>query len=187
MTASRRRGPAATIGSTSKTIDGSPLISLFGGKLTAYRRVAEQVVDAAAASLGSRGHVRTQAWTSSAVLPGGDFPDGDLDAFSRDLAARYPFLAAAEARRLARAYGTLCLGFLGAARSRADLGRDFGDTGCDTWGDASGLGLSEAEVDYLVAREWARTADDILWRRSKLGLRAPNGLAVTLDAFLARS
>ena len=158
-----------------KTIDGAPLISLFGGKLTAYRRVAEQIVDAAAASLGSRGRV----WTSSAALPGGDFPDGDLDAFSRDVAARYPFLAAAEARRLARAYGTLCLGFLGAARSRADLGRDFGGE--------SGLGLSEAEVDYLAAREWARPADDILWRRSKLGLRAQNGLAATLDAFLARS
>ena len=57
----------------------------------------------------------------------------------------------------------------------------------DIWGDTSGLGLSEAEVDYLVAREWARTADDILWRRSKLGLRAPNGLAAALDAFLARS
>jgi glycerol-3-phosphate dehydrogenase len=149
--------------------DGAPLISIFGGKLTAYRRVAEKVVDRAAVLLGARGG----PWTGSAPLPGGDLSQGDLEAFTADLSARYPFLGPAGARRLARAYGTLCEKILGAARRRGDLGRDFG------------LGLSEAEVDHLVTREWARTADDILWRRSKLGLWASDDLAAALDDYLA--
>jgi glycerol-3-phosphate dehydrogenase len=150
-------------------IDGAPFISILGGKLTAYRRVAELVVDRAAARLGARGG----AWTASAILPGGDLPGGDLDAFTDDLQARYAFLGAAEAQRLARAYGTLCLDFLGPARRREDLGRDFG------------LGLSEAEVEHLFAREWARTADDILWRRSKLGLWASADVHKALNGWLA--
>ncbi|MDI9849941.1 glycerol-3-phosphate dehydrogenase [Rhodoblastus sp. 17X3] len=149
--------------------DGAPFISILGGKLTAYRRVAEQVVDRAAACLGARGG----AWTASAILPGGDLPGGDLDVFASDLQARYAFLRAAEARRLACAYGTLCLAFLGSARRREDLGRDFG------------LGLSEAEVEHLFAREWAGTSDDILWRRSKLGLWASADVPKALDAWLA--
>jgi glycerol-3-phosphate dehydrogenase len=149
--------------------DGAPFISILGGKLTAYRRVAEQVVDRAAARLGARGGV----WTASACLPGGDLPGGELDAFINDLQARYAFLGAAEAQRLARAYGTLCLGFLGSARRRGDLGRDFG------------LGLSEAEVEHLFTREWARTAEDILWRRSKLGLWASADVPEALDSWLA--
>ncbi len=152
-----------------RRIAGAPLLSVLGGKLTAYRRVAEQVVDRAAAILGARG----AAWTGVAALPGGDLPNGDVDAFSGALAASHPFLSGAEARRLARAYGTLCRGILAGARRRADLGRDFG------------LGLSEAEVEHLTTREWARTAEDILWRRSKLGLRASPEQAAALDAFLA--
>ncbi|MGO8738927.1 glycerol-3-phosphate dehydrogenase [Rhodoblastus sp.] len=148
---------------------GAPLIAILGGKLTAYRRVAEQVVDRAAARLGPRGG----AWTASKSLPGGDFPRGDLATFERELAAAYPFLSAAEARRMARAYGTLARKFLGAARRCENLGRDFG------------IGLSEAEVEYLTGQEWARTADDILWRRSKLGLRASAAQAAALEAFLA--
>jgi glycerol-3-phosphate dehydrogenase len=150
-------------------IEDAPFVSILGGKLTAYRRVAEQVMDRAAAFLGARGGV----WTASTHLPGGDLPGGDLHAFTKDLQARYGFLGAAEAQRLARAYGTLCLAFLGSARRRADLGQDFG------------LGLSEAEVEHLCAREWARTADDILWRRSKLGLWASADVHKALDDWLA--
>ena len=150
-------------------VDGAPFIGILGGKLTAYRRVAEQVVDRAAACLGARGG----AWTASANLPGGDFLGGDLDAFTSDLQARYAFLRATEAQRLARAYGTLCVAFLGSARRREDLGRDFG------------LGLSEAEVEHLFTREWARTSDDILWRRSKLGLWASADVPKALDSWLA--
>ena len=75
------------------------------------------------------------------------------------MAARYPFLGSVEARRVAAAYGTLAPAWLGSARSRDDLGKDFGS------------GLSAAEVDYCVTREWARTAEDVLWRRTKVGLR----------------
>jgi glycerol-3-phosphate dehydrogenase len=150
-------------------LDGAPLISIFGGKLTAYRVLAERVVDRAAARLGARG----RRWTPSAPLPGGDLPGGDPDFFARDLTARYPFLGGADARRLARAYGTLCLKFLGGAKRREDLGRDFG------------RGLSEAEVAYLIEREWARTADDILWRRTKLGLWATREIAAALNIFLS--
>uniref|UniRef100_UPI0035B0DF0D glycerol-3-phosphate dehydrogenase C-terminal domain-containing protein n=1 Tax=Rhodoblastus sp. TaxID=1962975 RepID=UPI0035B0DF0D len=133
------------------------------------RHVAEQVADRAALSLGARG----KRWTAAARLPGGDLPRGDLAAFARDLAATYPFLTAREASRLAGAYGTVAGTILGAAKKREDLGRDFG------------LGLSEAEVEHLVTREWARTAEDILWRRSKLGLRAPPAMAGALDEWLA--
>ncbi len=151
------------------SVGGASLINLIGGKLTAYRRVAEQVGDRAAARLGPRGG----AWTASEKLPGGDFPGGDLAGFERELAVSYPFLSAAAARRLARAYGTLALKLLGSARRREDLGRDFG------------MGLSEAEVEHLTRREWARTAEDVLWRRSKLGLRASAAQTAMLDAFLA--
>ena len=151
------------------SVGGMPLINIIGGKLTAYRRVAEQVVDCTAARLGPRGG----AWTASEKLPGGDFPGGDLAGFERELVASYPFLSGAEARRLARAYGSLSLRFLGSARRREDLGRDFG------------MGLSEAEVEHLTRREWARTAEDVLWRRSKLGLRASVAQTAVLDAFLA--
>ncbi len=149
--------------------DGAPVINIFGGKLTAYRRVGEQVVDRAAVRLGPRGG----AWTACEKLPGGDFAGGDLSAFQRELVASYPFISGAEARRLARAYGTLAHKFLGSARRREDLGRDFG------------MGLSEAEVEHLTRREWARTAEDVLWRRSKLGLRADAAQIVALENFLA--
>jgi glycerol-3-phosphate dehydrogenase len=152
-----------------RDIDGAPLISILGGKLTAYRRVAEQAVDLAARRLGARG----SAWTESSLLPGGDLPGGDLALFARDLSARHPFLGEATARRMARAYGTLCADILGAAKTRADLGRDFG------------LGLSEAEVEHLVTREWAMSAEDILWRRSKLGLWAGADIREVLDEWLA--
>ncbi len=106
-------------------------------------------------------------------MPGGDFPNGDIDAFTRDLRAEKPFLNEALARRLARSYGSLCLEFLGDAQNLAELGPDFG------------AGLTRAEIDYLVEREWALTAEDILWRRTKLGLRCPPSAAAEIDAYLA--
>jgi glycerol-3-phosphate dehydrogenase len=148
--------------------DGAPLINLFGGKITAYRRLAEEVLRRVGGLIGVRG----APWTARAPLPGGNFPGGDFNAFVQDLRARKPFLDAALARRLAGAYGTQCLHFLGAARESSDLGEEFGG------------GLTRAEVDYLVAREWARTAEDILWRRSKLGLRLSREAAEKLAACL---
>jgi len=111
-------------------------------------------------------------WTDSAKLPGGDMPGAEFESFYAGFKARYRFLAQPLARRIARAYGTRADQFLGKARSLSDLGEDFGG------------GITAAEVDYLYAREWARSAEDILWRRSKLGLHVPTGTAERIDAYL---
>lgn len=151
-------------------LDGAPLITLFGGKLTSYRIVAEEILARAGEAIGRRG----KPWTADEPLPGGEFAGGDLEQFIGDLRAKKPFLDAALARRLAKAYGTLCQDFLGAAQNIEDLGEDFG------------AGLTEAEVLYLIEREWARTPEDILWRRTKLGLRGGMISTEKLGAFLQR-
>ncbi len=136
---------------------GAPLLSIYGGKITTYRRLAE----AALVKLRIDG----ASWTAGTPLPGGDIPHGDFEAFVSDLSAATPFLAPAQARRLARAYGTRAAALLGNARRPCDLGQDVG------------AGLTGAEIDYLVSHEFARTAEDVLWRRSKLGLHMPEGTA----------
>ncbi|WP_298900120.1 glycerol-3-phosphate dehydrogenase [uncultured Devosia sp.] len=133
----------------------APLINIFGGKLTTHRRLSEQVVDRIDGLLGKKG----PRWTRDAHLPGGDFPPTAFDAEVRKLAARKSSLDPAFIRRLVRAYGTLAADVLGEAQSTAELGAHFGTT------------LYAREVDYLMDREWAVTADDVLWRRSKQGLR----------------
>lgn len=140
---------------------GAPgLVTIFGGKLTTYRRLAEDATTRACALLDHHAPV----WTAGASLPGGDFPMDGLDALRAGLGAAYPFLPTATLHRMACAYGTEARKILGSARSLADLGAHFG------------AGLHAAEVDHLVRHEWARTAEDILWRRSKLGLDlAPDG------------
>lgn len=150
-------------------IDGAPLINIFGGKITTYRRLSESILEHIEKTLGARG----KPWTADAPLPGGDMPNADLDAFIKSLQARKPFLSPALARRLAKAYGTRALLFLESANSMADLGRDFGN------------GLTAAEIDYLVDQEWALSAEDILWRRSKLGLHLPPAAADDISAYLA--
>ena len=127
---------------------GPVLLSVYGGKLTTFRKLAEHAL----ADLAKVMDIPGKPWTASALLPGGDFPDGDFEAFCAATQARRPRLAAPLLRRLARAYGTR-MDMIAAEDSR-DLGG----------------GLTEAEVDYLSACEWARTAEDVLWRRSKLGL-----------------
>jgi glycerol-3-phosphate dehydrogenase len=134
----------------------APVLSVIGGKLTTYRRLAEFALEKLAPHLGPM----PGPWTASAPLPGGDFPRGDIDAFIAELRARWPFLGEAESRRLARAYGTRALRLLESARSRADMG------------DAFGGGMTRLEVDYLMREEWARTTEDIHWRHSKTGLSA---------------
>jgi glycerol-3-phosphate dehydrogenase len=148
--------------------DAAPVLSVFGGKITTFRRLAEHALDEIRRFFPQAG----PAWTAKASLPGGDIPDGDIDGFAKELLARKPFLAPDLARRLARSYGTRVDRILGNAKRAADLGRDFG------------MGLSEAEIDYLTASEWAVTAEDILWRRSKLGLRLPKTAAADIDAYL---
>ncbi len=134
----------------------TPLLSIYGGKITTYRRLAEHAIAKLEPFLPGLG----PAWTEGAPLPGGDLPDG-FEAFVPDLASRYPFLPEPLARRYARLYGSLCLDFLANAGTLADLGEEFG------------VGLHAREAEYLMDREWARSADDILWRRTKLGLVMP--------------
>jgi glycerol-3-phosphate dehydrogenase len=147
----------------------APLLNVFGGKITTYRRLAEGALARLAPYFPAAGG----AWTARVPLPGGDFPVDGAAALTTSLRARFPFLTAYWAGRLVRAYGTDAAELLDGSRDVDGLGRDFGAT------------LTEAEVRWLVGREFARSAEDILWRRSKLGLRmAPEGVAA-LRAFVA--
>ena len=152
--------------------DGAaPLLSVFGGKITTSRRLAEHALDQLRSVLG----FTAGAWTRNAPLPGGDMPGADFDAFLSDVRRRHPWLPADLARRYARAYGTRLERVLAGARDLDGLGEHLGD------------GLHEAEVDYLVRSEWALTAEDILWRRSKLGLHVGAETAARLRAWLGRN
>ena len=146
-----------------------PLLSVFGGKITTYRRLAERALDMLRPYIPVAG----APWTALEPLPGGDLPDADFERFSSALCRGRPWLPTDLAQRYARAYGTRTEALLGDARSVDDLGRDFG------------AGLHEREVAYLASNEWAATAEDILWRRSKLGLHAPKETAAALDGWLA--
>ncbi|NND92611.1 MAG: glycerol-3-phosphate dehydrogenase [Granulosicoccus sp.] len=150
------------------TREGAPILSVYGGKITTYRKLAEQAVDMLQPVLGfSQG-----AWTSPEPLPGGEIPDADFDAFLAQCQSRYPWMEAALLLDYARNYGTRLSKLIGDARSMAELGHHFGGP------------LYQAEVDYLVREEWARTAADILWRRSKKGLHTPEGTEQALQTWL---
>jgi glycerol-3-phosphate dehydrogenase len=147
-----------------------PVLSIFGGKITTFRRLAEHALESLKDVLPHMG----PAWTETGTLPGGDLPDQDFELFVATVRQRHPILPAGLARRLARAYGSRIAELLGDARGIADLGESFGG------------GLTAAEVDYLMRREWARTSDDILWRRSKLGLHLDREGVARLDYYLAK-
>lgn len=131
---------------------GPPLLSVFGGKITTARHLAEEAVEKIAPSIGHE----ARRVTRGRPFPGGDI--GAFEAFVARVEARWPFLGAARARRMAHAYGSRLETMLADVRAPADMGRDFG------------AGLSEVEARWMAAREWARTADDVLERRSKLAL-----------------
>ncbi|WP_228242761.1 glycerol-3-phosphate dehydrogenase [Porphyrobacter sp. GA68] len=151
--------------------EGAPLLTVFGGKLTVYRHLAQEAVDLLGRCISLAGQ---SGWTGAAALPGGDFPADDIDHLEEQLRERYSFLDARTIRRIARAYGTFCFTIFGERTSRAECGRQFGH------------GLHQCEVDYLMAREWARTADDVLWRRTKLGLRFSPAETAALTAYMIR-
>jgi glycerol-3-phosphate dehydrogenase len=132
----------------------APILSVFGGKLTTYRRLAEHAMERIAPFLPGL----KEPWTANAVLPGGDIRHSDVQAFSATLVRDYPFLTKANAMRLTLSYGSEARKLLGLARKAEDLGQAFG------------YGFSERELEWLVQEEWARSAEDVLWRRSKLGL-----------------
>ncbi|WP_137701223.1 glycerol-3-phosphate dehydrogenase [Marimonas lutisalis] len=148
--------------------DGAPLLNVFGGKITTYRRLAESAM----ARLAPHFPGLAVDWTAGAALPGGDFPVEDVEALMARLAADYPFLAANVVRRLIRAYGTEAWKVLGQARDAGDLGRDFG------------AGLSERELTWLMQKEFARRGEDVLWRRSKLGLQLDEDTSAAVDAWM---
>jgi glycerol-3-phosphate dehydrogenase len=146
-----------------------PLLSVFGGKITTHRRLAQAAMARLAAFFpGLRGD-----WTASASLPGGDFPWDGVAGLRDMLRQRYGFLPDRTLHRLVRSYGTLVPGMLGDAASIEDLGVCFG------------YDLTEREVSWLRDTEWARTVEDILWRRSKLGLRLSPDETATLGAWLS--
>jgi glycerol-3-phosphate dehydrogenase len=131
-----------------------PVLSVYGGKITTYRKLAEHALEKLGEVLGERG----KAWTANALLPGGDIPDADFDRFFSGFSRDFGWLEPFARRRVARAYGVRARLMLGDAKSPADLGAHYGG------------GLSDREIEYLKREEFARTADDILWRRSKLAL-----------------
>ena len=149
--------------------EAAPLLSVFGGKLTTYRSLAEGALDRLASYLPCPGG----AWTDRAALPGGDVPDLDLRSYARELSERHGQLSPNLLHRLVRTYGTRAERLLEGVQSTGDLGEDFG------------AGLHAREVDYLVANEWARTAQDILFRRTKLGLHVSKDGIDRLNAYLA--
>lgn len=158
----------------------APLLSVFGGKITTFRKLAEQAVDKLADALANlpsgketRAALRPST-TATDALPGGDMPNADFAAFERAFAQRHPWLPATLAHRYCRAYGTRAERLVGDAREIADLG------------EAVAPSLYEAELVYLQAHEWARCAEDVLWRRSKLGLHLPRDAAERIDAWFAR-
>jgi glycerol-3-phosphate dehydrogenase len=151
----------------------APLLSIFGGKITTYRRLAEAAMVKLAPHLGKPSG-RPEGWTGRVCLPGGDFPVEGFEALLGATRKRYPFLAENHARRLLRAYGTCIHEILRGAESMADLGRLFG------------ADFTEAELRYLVQAEWVRTADDAVWRRTKLGLRLATDEIAGIDEALQR-
>ena len=146
----------------------APLMSVFGGKITTYRRLAESAVDELAHALGKR----TGPWTESALLPGGDLTGGSFARFLRYVERKYPWLPAPLRKRYSRAYGTRISHVIGDASSLAELGEEVLPH------------LHEREISYLQREEWALTAEDILWRRSKLGLHLAPDATQILDRWL---
>ncbi len=147
----------------------APLLSVFGGKITTSRRLAEAAVQKLAAAVPA---LRAAPWTAGASLPGGDFPVEGFEGLVERLCASRPWLDRKLARRLARAYGTRAEALLEGARAMADLGEVFG------------ADLTEREVAWLMAQEWAMTAEDVLFRRSKLGLRFSAEQRQALDDYM---
>jgi glycerol-3-phosphate dehydrogenase len=145
----------------------APLLTVYGGKITTYRRLAED-------TLARLAHFfrRTRPWTASSPLPGGDFIYDGIETLIERTRRTWKFLTADHALRLVRAYGTRVERVLGTATGLDDLGLRFG------------ADLTAAEVRYLMAKEWALTAEDVLWRRSKLGLRFTEAQTAVLGRFM---
>jgi glycerol-3-phosphate dehydrogenase len=150
---------------------GAPLLNVFGGKITTHRRLAEAAMARARPFFAAMGG----DWTAGAPLPGGDFAVDGAEALIAGLQADFRFLDAAQARRLVRAYGTEARALLAGARRREDLGEEFG------------AGITARELDWTVAREWVRTGEDFVWRRSRAGLRLTPAQIERIDAHVRQA
>lgn len=149
--------------------EGAPVLNVFGGKITTYRRLAESALDEIAGFFPNLGG----KWTAGVALPGGDFPVDGVAALTEKLRATYLFLSPRWAQRLIRTYGTEAFDMLGQAKSATDLGTDFGE------------GLSAQELDWLIAHEYVQTGEDVLWRRTRLGLHLSPDAQAAVAAYVA--
>ena len=170
---SDRRDANLGIDTLLMTLQGSwvpdgQMLSIIGGKITTYRKLAESALEYVEDAIGKRG----TEWTAASKLPGGEFVETGYVAEVAALKSQFEFLEDQMARRLVRVYGLRAKVLLGNATSKADLGKDFG------------AGLSALEVRWLMDREFAQTAEDVVWRRSKLGLRMDDNQVAKLDKWM---
>jgi glycerol-3-phosphate dehydrogenase len=147
-------------------VDDAPVLSIVGGKLTTYRVLAEKALAKLQPYLPT---MRGDSWTATEPLPGGDLPIGGMHALKQSLRAQHPDLPRELLDALANRHGTLAAQVLGNANRTSDLGSDYGG------------GLWQREVDYLIAHEWARCAEDVLWRRTKAGLSVSGEMGDRLE------
>jgi glycerol-3-phosphate dehydrogenase len=149
----------------------APVLNIYGGKITTYRRLAEEAIH----RLADRFPTMSGPWTRHVPLPGGNFPVGGFEAEVKRLRAACPVIEADHARRLVRAYGTRAHLITASVTSRAD------------WGERFGADLTERELRYLIDHEWARTAEDVVWRRSKLALHMSAGEVERVQEWMVRA
>lgn len=153
------------------TDDGAPILSIYGGKITTFRKLSEEVIDLIQQPLGTT----ESSWTANTHLPGGDIPNADFERFESECVKRYPWMPKDLLLDYARNYGTCITRLLEGCDSVKSLGQHFGGP------------LYQCEVDYLIENEWASSAEDILWRRSKKGLHIPEAQHHTLQDYLKKN
>ena len=152
------------------TSAGAPVLNIFGGKITTYRKLAESALEKIDKAMTQE----TKPWTSGAALPGGDVSIDGIERLRNKLATQLPFLDSFTVRRLIRQYGTQCNEIFAEIRSLDDLGKNFGH------------GITSHEIDWGITNEWVHSAEDFLWRRSKMGLRLSKEQAGILDAYIKK-
>ena len=153
------------------TDGGAPILNVFGGKITTYRRLAESALE----EIGAFFPGLSSKWTAGVPLAGGDFATDGVEALSAEISVRYPFLEPRDVQRLLRTYGTEVFDVFGDAQSHGDLGEQFG------------AGITASELDWTKRKEWVTTAEDFLWRRTKLGLRLNADQIARIGAYLETS
>lgn len=154
-----------------REIDSSPLINIFGGKITTYRKLSEEVV----AELAPFTQMIGKPWTHHAHLPGGDFALNQKDELIAQFRWDFPFLDEDQVRRMFKSYGTQATEMLKGIKTVKEMGKSFGS------------GLTEIEVKWMMDKEWAQTAEDVVWRRSKLGLRLTKRQITTLNTWMKKA